>query len=254
MNWHEWQAGLLEAIADPAQGEAAAALALDPDGLAVYRNNYRVGLIDSLAHSHPVCRQLVGEEFFTALAREYVKSHASDSGNLHRYGERFADFIAGFEPCRDLPYLADVARLEWLAHRAYYAADAEPLDGAALASLAPEQWAALIFTPMPGVALCRADSPALSIWLAHRQDAPLDGILQRPAENALIHRQQGEVQAAPISASRYAFYRALFDGEPLAAALAQAQDGGADFDLQSALQGLFQPPLLASFQLQEDDA
>ncbi|XLM23139.1 DNA-binding domain-containing protein, partial [Chromobacterium piscinae] len=44
----------------------------NPAGLAVYRNNYRVGLIDTLAHSHPVCRELVGEEFFTALAREYV--------------------------------------------------------------------------------------------------------------------------------------------------------------------------------------
>ena len=33
-----------------------------------------------------------------------------------------------FRTRRTFPYLPDVARMEWLAHRAYYAADAELLD------------------------------------------------------------------------------------------------------------------------------
>lgn len=252
MDWHDWQHALLEAIADPAQASAAE-LDLNPAGLAVYRNNYRIGLIDALAHSHPVCRELVGEDFFTALAREYVKSHASDSGNLHRYGASFADFIAGFEHCRDLPYLADVARLEWAVHRSYYAEDAKPLDTSALAAVAPEQWEALVFAPLPDVALCRAGSPALSIWRAHREQGPLDGLLALPSENALVYRDRGEVKTLALNDARHAFYAALFSGEPLAAAIEAAQAFDADFDLQPALLGLFQPPLLASIHIRQGE-
>ncbi|WP_434633610.1 HvfC/BufC family peptide modification chaperone [Chromobacterium sp. CV08] len=253
MNWHDWQHALLEAIADPAQAPAAAALGLDPAGLSVYRNNYRIGLIDTLAHSHPVCRELVGEDFFTALAREYVKRHASDSGNLHRYGADFADFVAGFEHCRELPYLADVARLEWAVHRSYYAADAESLDTSALAAFAPGQWEALRFQPRPDVALCRADSPALSIWRAHRERGPLDGLLALPAENALVYRERGEVKTLALDDARHDFYAALFGGAALADAMEAAQTRDAGFDLQSALLGLFQPPLLASLHIRQGE-
>ncbi|OQS48503.1 DNA-binding domain-containing protein [Chromobacterium violaceum] len=253
MNGHDWQHALLEAIADPAQASAAAALGVNPAGLAVYRNNYRVGLIDTLAHSHPVCRELVGEDFFTALAREYVKTHASDSGNLHRYGAGFADFIAGFEHCRDLPYLPDVARLEWAVHRCYYAPDAEPLSVSALAAIAPEQWGALAFQALPDVALCRADSPALSIWRAHRERGALEGLLALPPENALVYRERGEVKTQPLDDARHAFYAALFDGAALADATEAAQARDAGFDLQSALLGLFQPPLLASLHIRQGD-
>ncbi|AUH50034.1 DUF2063 domain-containing protein [Chromobacterium sp. ATCC 53434] len=253
MNWHDWQHALLEAIADPAQAPAAAALGLAPAGLAVYRNNYRIGLIDTLAHSHPVCRELVGGDFFTALAREYAKRHRSDSGNLHRYGAGFADFVAGFEPCRELPYLADVARLEWAIHRSYYAADAEALDTSALAAFAPGQWEALRFWPLPDVALCRAGSPALSIWRAHREHAPLDGLLALPAENALVYRERGEVKTLALDDARHAFYAALFGGATLAEAAPRAQAIDAGFDLQAALLGLFQPPLLAAIDAGQGD-
>lgn len=139
MNWSDWQAELLEQIADPARAVEAAP-ALNPAGLAVYRNNYRVGLIDTLAFIYPVCRQLVGEDFFSGLARAFIGGHPSHSGNLHLYGAGFGDFIAGFEHARELPYLADVARLEWRVHRAYYAADAAPVDSAALAAFPQQRW------------------------------------------------------------------------------------------------------------------
>ncbi|AXE34243.1 DNA-binding domain-containing protein [Chromobacterium phragmitis] len=253
MNWHDWQHALLEAIADPAQASAADSLGLSPAGLAVYRNNYRIGLIDALAHSHPVCRELVGEDFFAALAREYVKTHASESGNLHRYGADFADFIAGFEHCRELPYLADVASLEWAIHCCYYAVDAEPLAISALAGVAPEQWEALAFEPLPGIALRRASSPALSIWRAHRDHDSLEGLLARPPENALIRRENGQVQALPLDDARFDFYAALFAGAPLAQALEPAQARDPGFDLQAALLGLFQPPLLSAIHIRQGE-
>ncbi|MEO8121927.1 MAG: DNA-binding domain-containing protein, partial [Rhodoferax sp.] len=39
---------------------------------AVYRNNVMVSLIDALADTYPVVQELVGEEFFRAMARVFA--------------------------------------------------------------------------------------------------------------------------------------------------------------------------------------
>ena len=102
--------------------------------LAVYRNNVMVSLIDALATSFPVAQELVGEDFFRAMAAEFVRRQPPRSRVLARYGDRLPDFIADFEPARSVPYLADLARLEFARIQAYHAADAEALSPAAAAA------------------------------------------------------------------------------------------------------------------------
>src|SRR4029453_14611961 len=75
----------------------------------VYRNNVYAGLIDVLAGRFPVVARLVGEEFFRAMARDYVEREPPSSAVLLRYGAGFADFIAGFPQAATVPYLADMA-------------------------------------------------------------------------------------------------------------------------------------------------
>ena len=57
-------------------------------------------------------RLLVGEEFFRAMAQIHVRAHRPRSPLMFEYGDELPDFIAGFPPAADVPYLADVARLE----------------------------------------------------------------------------------------------------------------------------------------------
>ena len=104
---------------------------------AVYRNNVYASLIDALAGRFPATVKLVGDEFFRAMAREYVEKTPPRSAVLLRYGGDFPDFIGAFPPAAAVPYLADVARLEWVWHEAYHAADAEPLSQEALSALGP---------------------------------------------------------------------------------------------------------------------
>src|SRR5450830_2078243 len=104
---------------------AAALLAPDqacPDGLfssngadsasrfAVYRNNVHGSLINALASAYPVTLQLVGDEFFRAMAGCYVQANPPSSPVISAYGATFSSFIQGFEPAASVPYLADVAR------------------------------------------------------------------------------------------------------------------------------------------------
>ncbi len=109
--------------------------------LAVYRNNVLASLIDTLAETFPVLRELAGAEFFRAMASVFARSAPPSSPVLARYGDGLAAFVEGFGPARERPCLADVARLELARVRAQDAADAAPLGPdavrAALASGAP---------------------------------------------------------------------------------------------------------------------
>ena len=64
---------------------------------AVYRNNVVTSLVDALADGFPVVRQLVGDEFFTAMARVHVARHPPRSAVLSDWGDAFAAFIDDFE-------------------------------------------------------------------------------------------------------------------------------------------------------------
>ena len=70
---------------------------------AVYRNNVQSSLINALADGYPVVAQLVGEEFFRAMAATFVQQQPPQSPLMGRYGEAFADFIDVFEPASSVP-------------------------------------------------------------------------------------------------------------------------------------------------------
>src|SRR6266542_3456863 len=68
---------------------------------------------EALATTFPTVQALVGEDFFRMLARAFVGQSPPNQPVLAEYGAGFPAFIAGHDAARDLPYLADIARLDW---------------------------------------------------------------------------------------------------------------------------------------------
>lgn len=238
----ELQRALGGAIADGARTAAAAPLFRGPAEtfparLAAYRGNVLGNCASALAAAYPVVRRIVGAEFFAATAREYARVHPSASGDLNEYGDTFAAFLASFPHTRDLPYLPDVARMEWLAHRAYYAADAAPFDPARLASLPAERWGGLRPALAPGCALLVSDWPLARIWTVHQDDytGEFDVDLDAGSDRVLVHRPRWTVAVRAIGAGDHRFLAAALDGASLGDALeaAAAEDSG--FDAATAL-------------------
>ncbi|MDB5804072.1 MAG: hypothetical protein JWN73_1394 [Betaproteobacteria bacterium] len=243
-------------MADLAQLQAqfSAALATDaaPAGLrgesgkaarrfALYRNNVRLARMNVLSGVYPVVRSIVGDEFFDSLTRAYAIGHASESGDLNQYGADFNVFLARFAPAAALPYLPEAARLDWLAHCSYYAADAAPLDPARLADLSEAQWGALRLRLAPAVTAAAFIWPVARIWEVNQPgyagEMAVD--LQPRASYALVYRPHYEVQVAELSAGEHAFIAALAAGRTLEQALNQAglhAAFGAGFDPGTALQ------------------
>lgn len=135
-------------------------------GLAAYTHSAAGKLQRSLEQTFPVCRKLVGESFFGAITAAFQEHEPSPSPSpdLGDYGAAFPAFVFAYPPAGSLPYLADVARLEWLWHRAFHAPDQARLDLAALARVPPEHWHRLVFRLPAGAALITSDYPIHRIW------------------------------------------------------------------------------------------
>jgi len=217
----------------------------------VYRNNYRGNLYDALAGAYPVIEQLVGQDFFRLLTRQFIAQHPSRSGNLHHYGEQMANFVAAFGPAQGLPYLPDVAALEWACHCAYFADNAAMLNIARLAQVPPEQYADLMLHTNPSCHLVRSRYPIAAIWQAHQPGANDDFHIDLDSGscNALVSRKNDVVVVSELNEADAAWLKDIQAGIPLGVANVDTLERHPGFNLQTALLHLVAQEVLTDFSL-----
>ncbi|MEI6414815.1 MAG: DNA-binding domain-containing protein [Pseudomonadota bacterium] len=195
-----------------------------------YRRNVWGNWRAALASTYPVIRWLVGGEWFQTLADQYLETHPSQDGDLNTYGQVFPGFLQVHPIVRDLPYLPDMARLEWALLATYGAADPKPFDFQALAALEVERRSHIIFELWPGATAMESRYPVAGIWLAHRLDEPSerDAALGRidltPSWHGSLVVRDAANNAVPLDLSpgEYAFWMACRDGQVLESAMITA--------------------------------
>lgn len=229
------QAAFVRALLDPdllppGQTDAGKARRLD-----VYRNNVIAGLIGALCERFPVCLRLVGDTFFRAMARTYVRASLPRKPMLFEYGEDFAEFIAGFDPASGLPYLPDVARLEYAAGRAYHAADAPPLSRDMIRSLPPERLDAATASLHPSTQVVRSRYPIVSIWRENMSSDPPGTVVLDHAEDALVVRARVDVEIRALPPGGAHFVKTLMGSGTFGKAAEEAGSISTDFDLTGCL-------------------
>lgn len=213
------QADFAAALAGGDAGEFVAHLAGDPATglarLAVYRQAIVANRHGALLAAYPVVARIVGDAFFAEAALQYSGAVPHGDGDLNRHGAAFADFLAAYPHAAALPWLPDVARLEWASHEALLAADAPPFDFRSLAAVPEEDQVRLAFTLHPGVRLARSAWPVLAIWEANQPDR--DGTPDREAgaDDVLVWREDNRARMALLSPGEAAIVAGIADGRPL---------------------------------------
>lgn len=228
MRWPDIQRDFADAVRDPKRVVPDAVGTHDGRALTsrfnVYRNNSAVSLTEAVRDTFPVVAELVGNEFFRAMARAYVSEHIPSSPVLIHYGGTFPPFIEQFEPARRLPYLADVARVEWAWLQAYHAADSDHISAASLESFDPVEIDNIQLSLHPSVHLIRSAWPVLSLWSAHQlSDAGQRGdALQQIApigECGLIMRPGVDVEVRLLDEATFNLLAAFAGGATLGEAM-----------------------------------
>jgi len=245
LSLHDTQARVAAALLRGEGVADAAALLRDGVGIAgerrlhVYRNNVVASLGAALAAVYPVTMRLVGVAFFRALARAYVVRHPSSSANLHAFGGCLPGFIAAQPALATLPYLADVAALEWAMHEVYHEADEERLDVKALARVQVDAQPRVRLHLQLATRFVASPFPVLAIWRAHRDAADDDDVapvsLADGGVSILVARSDFEVELRVLAAGEDRFLRALAQGLPLAAAVPTALAVDPAFDFAATL-------------------
>lgn len=222
---------------DPAFDSVLASALLVPERVRIHRNHFYSTLCDALQATYPVVCRLVGERFFRQAARGYIRVHPPAGPCLFEFGGRFGGFLHTYEPGRRLPYLPDVARLEWALNEAYHAPDAPTLEREALTELGPEAQAELTLDLHPACRFVASPYPIDRIWRANQPGADPDETIDLAEGGArlLVRRSNETVEFATIGAGDFAFLEAVARGRPLGVALERAGAAQPDFDAADSI-------------------
>jgi len=239
---------LLDPCLPPPGGIRVPADAVLEERFAVYRNNVAVGLIEALRASFPVVERLVGADFFTAMARAHALQSPPSSPVLLEYGGQFPDFIERFEPAAPVPYLAEVARLEWLCQESYHAVDAAALALSALEAVPVDHLPELKLRLHPSARIGSFSHPALSIWRLHGRGADFTAAdIPARGEAVLIVRPQMAVEIHELSPGALAFLRSLQANRSIESAVTAALGSEPGIGLARLLRALFTAGAFAGF-------
>ena len=252
---HEIQDDLAAAILQ--EGAGAIGTTIVADGLTpaarvqIYRNHVFSSLTEALETTYPVVCQLVDRRFFGFAADRYVRVYPPGGPCLHEYGATFADFLANFPPCATLPYLPDVARLEWAMNAVLHAEERPPMLTAALGAISPEDAARIVVKTDPAAWWLRSAWPVDRIWETHQLDAddvvPVD--LVSGGVSLEIRRRGDAVTLRRLDSATFVFRKGLAEGATLGTTANAALAENPDFDLTEAFRALLGEALLMNVTL-----
>jgi uncharacterized protein (UPF0276 family) len=220
----------------------------DPRRIGIYRGNLHVHWTRALTSAYPVLRQLVGDAFFDALARVYGRAHPALDPDLNRFGGALPDFLAGFTPAANHPYLPDVARLEWCVHEAWFASGVDT-PGASFAGLAPDAFEAARAVLHPSLRLHASPWATVALWRAHQDGGPDFPDALQAQTHALVLRPRFDVVVEDIGAADYAALACLARGETFGAALDAAFDLDGDFDVAAHLRRWIEGKIVVGYEV-----
>ncbi|MFV3075421.1 putative DNA-binding domain-containing protein [Niveispirillum fermenti] len=179
--------------------------------LYIHTATVTAALTGLLAQAYPSLADRLGPEGFADAARAHLRTHPPAQAVLALYGEGFGKDLPG-----ELPLLA---ALDWAAHAAYFAADADCMRPGTLAGISPDKLVDLRLSLVPSVRLIGGGVAVLSAWRAGRQDiqpvaspVPLAG----PEAAALVWRGPDLLVAVTLlPPDAVTFVRMVSGGAPL---------------------------------------
>jgi hypothetical protein len=134
--------------------------------LGIYRNAYRLRLIEVLGTDYEVLHAYLGDELFDALAGDYIAGHPSTFRNVRWFGGNLAEFLRSTPRYTAHPEVAELAQFEWSLGLAFDSPDEDIVRFEEVAAVPLEAWADLRFQPHPALRLLELRTNAVAIWKA----------------------------------------------------------------------------------------
>lgn len=139
--------------------------------LGIYRDAYRLRLIEVLGNDYEILQTYLGDQMFDSLARAYISAHPSTFRNVRWFGGKLAEFLRATAPYSGHPEVAELAQFEWSLGEAFDAQDIEAVRFEDVADVAPEDWADLRFQAQPALRVLALRTNAVAIWKSLKESS-----------------------------------------------------------------------------------
>jgi hypothetical protein len=187
--------------------------------LQIYRNHVTLALREALRATFPVTHRLVGETFFARLATEFIAAHPPRSPCLNEFGAELSAFVTDFAPAAALPYLSDMARLEWALNQAWHSSIEPPLQAATMATIDADVLANSTLRLQPSLQLITSQWPIEAIWRVNQPGKDGSGVdLMMGGCELVVWREGDDAVFQSVPHGTAEFVRSMLLGQTLHAA------------------------------------
>jgi len=182
--------------------------------ISIYSNSINNNLINALSNIYPVCEKLVGNNFFYVIASEYIKNYPSASPDLADYGKHFSQYLSLKHTINSVPYLPDIAKLEWAYHRAFHAKNELQLNMDILAKYTAEQLTSCIFSLPESHVLLTSNYPVDEIWKINQTENVDELALNYKPVYLYLFRKQHEIHIDKINKIEFMYLQKINSHQP----------------------------------------
>lgn len=199
--------------------------------LAVYTQGYPARVTESLSEAFPAMAHILGEGSFASLAARYLEQLPAELRNLNDVGAALPAFLPLDRLSKELPFLPELAQLEWAVVTCFHGETVAPFDTSRCAGWGMDDWARARIGFQPGMELVRSAWPLRELRQARHADrSAIDiDLVERP-DRVLVYRSGFEVVVESVGATEASAIERLRAGERLGEVTAALAAAGAEAD------------------------
>lgn len=159
--------------------------------LHIHHNNFRETLSSSLSGIFPTLEAFVGTVFVKGALSEFCIASPPKDAALIGYGSAFAEFLDNHRASEQVPYAADLVRLEWAVH------ELQLVDEQETSVTSTGEWQL-----NPNCIIIKSAFPLLSLWSVANGQLPPEAVhLDQGGQTVAVLLTGGEVSLIALSMS-----------------------------------------------------
>lgn len=182
--------------------------------VAIYRNGYYRACREVLESTFPTLLLELGRDAFSSVAHQFTRHSPPRHGTLTGYGEHFVAWLdeqlaksSVLDPHANtkLPWLADLARLDWAWLQCLHGFDTKPLSATEVQKLVVEDCSKLHIGPLANAQILVLNYGVFERWLMLRRGELMNtnNPTQMVQERVMFWRPDMTVRITPLSEEEY---------------------------------------------------
>ncbi|MCH7600861.1 MAG: putative DNA-binding domain-containing protein [Myxococcales bacterium] len=198
---------------------------------AIHREGYPARISSSLAEAFPAVANILGDGSLAKLTDRFIDSGLPAEQNLNRIGRELPVFLASDPLTRNVPFLPDLAALEWAIFECFHSETGRDFDPATVGTLSLADWARTRIAFRPGTAVVTSAWPIRKLWMTRDLDrSEIDVDLSDRPEQALVYRVGFTVETQPLDLLEAHTLERLLDGVHLGEVMTDLSEWGVEPD------------------------